>query len=84
LPAAGGDIEPFYTRQALQGSKWQKDGLGWCGTGAGKMVVPPGRAGRFNISASDAKTFRVGIHCQWTHLTDGPQDGVIWSEPIQQ
>lgn len=79
-----GEIHPLYSRQVKDGDEWKDSSIGWCGTGAAEMTVPPGHAGRFAASiVLPAKTARAGVRCQWTGPGEKKETLVLWSSDIK-
>lgn len=59
-----GEISPLYRleRREEGGTEWTKSPVGWCGTGAGTMYVPPRHAGRFRVQIPvNNGVMRVGL-----------------------
>jgi hypothetical protein len=79
-----GEISPFYGMQTKNPDEgqWQNGNVGWCGTGAGTMVVKGEHCGRFKtylpLGESDCK---IGFTCSWTN-NGKTTSKVIWSPTI--
>jgi hypothetical protein len=78
-----GEISPFYARQikTADDPAWHEEITGWCGTGAGMMVVPPNHAGRFTAMVRmPVLSARVGIVCSWEDANGNQHEEEIWSK----
>jgi hypothetical protein len=79
-----GEISPLYRlRVQHDGDRDMKDKfVGWCGTGADKMIVRPKEAGRFNARiAMPVKSAEIGFSCTWS-VNGTRKTTEIWSPTI--
>lgn len=77
-----GQISPLYSRGKRNAEgEWKEDPVGWCGTGADTMVVPPGHAGEFSAHVSTEGQSRVGFNLTQTSAT-GTTISELWSPPL--
>ncbi len=63
-----GEIHPLYGLDVKddEDESWRADLNGWCGTGAGDLMVRPKRAGRFQVFIhSMVHSARVTLSCHW-------------------
>ena len=50
---------PMYEREKLRDGRWQKDPLGWCGTGLQDLSLKPGKSMQFQTSFErDGQSYR--------------------------
>ena len=71
-----GEISPFYSLQiqTAEDKTWHNGSIGWCGTGAGKMTVPPKHVGRFAVHIDPRGTSaKISLKCSWTD-SDGKRN----------
>lgn len=54
-----GPDSPLYSREVLDEGRWEKDPLGWCGTGLEDQVLHPGKSVVFEIGFDrDGRSYR--------------------------
>lgn len=81
-PPPPGEIFPFYNFERLDDAGvWQPELVGWCGTGAASLQVPPGHAGEFLAHIEPGKPVRVGVEVT-RHSGSGTNISTIWSPAI--
>ena len=80
-----GLIHPFCAQQQTDAAnpQWHDKPRGYCGTGAGEMIVPPHHAGLF-IDSLDAAALsaKIGVSCTWQGPNGQPVEAMIWSDEI--
>ena len=80
-----GEISPFYTTELREkpNEAWKPNSLGWCGTGAGQMTIPPNQAGRFEaVFYRPATAGRIGVNYR-TPNQDERSFTTVWSQEIK-
>ncbi|HEV7279194.1 MAG TPA: hypothetical protein VGN57_03185 [Pirellulaceae bacterium] len=81
-PPPPGEILPFYTFERLDDAGvWRPAPVGWCGTGARTLQVPPGHAGEFLAHVEPGKRVRVGVEVT-RHSRSGTNISAVWSPAI--
>jgi hypothetical protein len=80
-----GEISPFYTTELREkpNDAWKPNPVGWCGTGAGQMTIPPNQAGYFDaVLYSPADAARIGLRYR-TPDQGETSATIVWSQEIK-
>ena len=79
-----GEISPFYTTELREkpNGGWKPNPIGWCGSGAGQMTIPPKQAGCFDaMFYLPAVAGRIGVNYR-TPNQDEKSFMTVWSPEI--
>lgn len=78
-----GVVQPLYSMAAASLNKWEPVEVGWCGTGAARMRLKAGQAGRFTAHLSaEHHLGKIGVQCYERRSAGANKEFVVWSEPF--
>lgn len=82
-PLTKGVIAPHYHLEFRRDGAWKPHPIGWCGTGAGDVALPPGGRAEFSVTVPEDgwDAFKVGV--DWFSSQERKGDPIIaWSDPV--
>lgn len=76
------EISPLYQVEMQKKGKWEPNRVGWCGTGAGPVILPPKTTKIFTafLRKDGWEHARVGL--SWFPSDRLAETATAWSEPI--
>ena len=80
-----GEISPLYATEVKTAAdpKWHDGGPGWCGTGAGEMVIRPHEAGRFTVRIEpESVALKAGVACEWKNAAGEKVKQTLWTPDL--